>query len=61
MGVGQKLQDERLRQGLSLEEIEEETKIRKYYLEALEQENYDVLPPRFMRLDLLENTLRYLV
>lgn len=46
MGVGQKLQDERLRQGLSLEEIEEETKIRKYYLEALEQENYDVLPPQ---------------
>ena len=34
MGVGQKLQDERLRQGLSLEEIEEETKIRKYYLES---------------------------
>ena len=46
MGVGQKLQDERLRQGLSLEEIEEETKIRKYYLQALEQEDYEVLPPQ---------------
>lgn len=46
MGVGQRLQEERLRQGFSLEEIEEETKIRKYYLQALEEENYQVLPPR---------------
>jgi cytoskeleton protein RodZ len=46
MGVGQKLQEERLRQGFSLEEIEEETKIRKYYLQALEEEDYKVLPPR---------------
>jgi cytoskeletal protein RodZ len=28
MGVGEKLQEERLRQGFTLEEIEEETKIR---------------------------------
>lgn len=46
MGVGQRLQEARLRQGFSLEEIEEETKIRKYYLQALEEENYKVLPPR---------------
>jgi cytoskeletal protein RodZ len=46
MGVGEKLQEERLRQGFTLEEIEEETKIRKYYLQALEEENYKVLPPR---------------
>lgn len=46
MGVGQRLKEERLRQGLSLEEIEEETKIRKYYLQALEEENFQVLPPQ---------------
>lgn len=52
MGVGEKLQEERLRQGFTLEEIEEETKIRKYYLQALEEENYKVLPPGFMPLGL---------
>lgn len=46
MGVGQRLQEERLQQGFSLEQIEEETKIRKYYLQALEEENYRVLPPQ---------------
>jgi len=46
VGVGQRLKEERLRQGLSLEEIEEETKIRKYYLQALEEENFQVLPPQ---------------
>jgi cytoskeletal protein RodZ len=30
---------------LALEEVEEETKIRKYYLEALENGNFRVLPP----------------
>lgn len=46
MEFGQRLRDERLKQGLSLEEIEEETKIRKYYLEALEKENFRALPPQ---------------
>lgn len=42
MGVGEKLQEERLRQGFTLEEIEEETKIRKYYLQALEEESVGI-------------------
>ncbi|MGI6412202.1 MAG: helix-turn-helix domain-containing protein [Syntrophomonadaceae bacterium] len=46
MGWGQQLKEQRERKGLSLEAIEEETKIRKYYLEALERENFSVLPPR---------------
>lgn len=45
MEFGRKLKDARIRLGLSLAEIEEETKIRKYYLEALEAENFAVLPP----------------
>lgn len=45
MEFNEKMREERLRQGWSLEEIEEETKIRKYYLEALENGNFRVLPP----------------
>lgn len=45
MEFNKRLREERLRQGWSLEEVEEETKIRKYYLEALENGNYRVLPP----------------
>ncbi|HWP96184.1 MAG TPA: RodZ domain-containing protein [Syntrophomonadaceae bacterium] len=45
MEFGQRLRDERLKQGLSLDEIEEETKIRKYYIEALEREDFRALPP----------------
>lgn len=46
MGAGERLWEERLKQGLTLEEVEEETKIRKYYLQSLEQEDYQVLPPQ---------------
>lgn len=45
MEFNQRLREERLRQGFSLEEVEEETKIRKYYLDALENGNFRVLPP----------------
>lgn len=45
MEFNKRLREERLRQGWSLEEVEEETKIRKYYLDALENGNFRVLPP----------------
>lgn len=45
MEFNRRLREERLRQGWSLEDVEEETKIRKYYLEALENGNFAVLPP----------------
>ncbi len=45
MGFGRRLRDARIASGLSFADIEEETKIRKYYLEALENENFKVLPP----------------
>ena len=32
--------------GLTLEHIEEETKIRKLYLDAIEKERFNILPPR---------------
>lgn len=46
MEFGKKLRDERLKLGLSLEDIEEETKIRKFYLNALEEEDFGSLPPQ---------------
>ncbi len=46
MGIGEKLKNERIKQGYSLQEVEEDTKIRKYYLDALENDNYEVLPPK---------------
>jgi len=45
-GEGEILRKAREEKGLSYSEIEEVTKIRSWYLEALEKENYDVLPGR---------------
>ncbi|MDD3897365.1 MAG: DUF4115 domain-containing protein [Syntrophomonadaceae bacterium] len=46
MSFGEKLREVREAMGYSLDYIEEETKIRKLYIEALEQETFEVLPPR---------------
>ncbi len=43
--LGQMLRETRESMGISLAEAEEATKIRKKYLQALEDGNYDVLPP----------------
>ena len=45
-GFGQKLRVEREKQGLDLNVVSEETKIRKLYLNALEEEDFAILPPR---------------
>ena len=45
-GFGEKLRGEREKQGYTLEHVEEETKIRKIYLRALEEEKFETLPPR---------------
>jgi cytoskeleton protein RodZ len=42
--IGSSLREARLRQGLDFPEIETGTKIRGKYLQALEDENFDVLP-----------------
>jgi cytoskeletal protein RodZ len=46
MNFGQKLKETRNMKGYSLDYIEEETKIRKLYINALEQENFKILPPK---------------
>lgn len=43
-GVGNKLRDARVRRKLSLHEVEEATKIRARYLQAIEDEDWDQLP-----------------
>jgi len=45
--LGQLLREARLEKGLSLEEVENLTKIRKRYLEAIEEGQYKVLPGSF--------------
>ena len=42
--IGNSLREARLRQGLDLARVEDETKIRAKYLQALEDERFDVLP-----------------
>lgn len=44
MPIGEVLRNARLEKGYSFEYLEEATKIRAKYLEALENENFDVLP-----------------
>jgi len=47
MDVGAKLKESRLAQGLSLDQLQEITKIQKRYLVAIEEGNLDILPGKF--------------
>lgn len=44
ISVGQRLQEERTRKGLSIEDVAQTTKIRKNFLEHIEKGEYDKLP-----------------
>ncbi len=45
-GFGVRLRETRESYGITLEQVEAETKIRKLYVEALENENFSILPPQ---------------
>ncbi|SFD79136.1 protein RodZ, contains Xre-like HTH and DUF4115 domains [Lentibacillus persicus] len=47
MGIGERLKEARVEQNMSLESLQETTKIQKRYLEAIEQENFKILPGTF--------------
>lgn len=60
MQFGQVFRDKRLSLGLTLEHIEEETKIRKLYLDAIEKERFNILPPRVYATGFVKKYARYL-
>jgi len=42
--IGNSLREARIRRGLTIKDVEDITKIRSKYLEALEENDYEVLP-----------------
>ena len=60
MEIGQMLRQAREEKCLTLEQIEEKTKIRRKYIEALENENYEVLPGAVYVKAFIKTYARYL-
>ena len=58
--IGRRLEQKRKERGLSLEEVEQATKIRKRYLEGLEREDYAVLPDGVYAQGFLKTYANYL-
>ncbi|MEW6661172.1 MAG: helix-turn-helix domain-containing protein [Bacillota bacterium] len=59
-GVGEQLRQARLKQGIDLKEAESATKIRLRYLEALENEEFNVLPGRVYVIGFLRTYAKFL-
>jgi cytoskeleton protein RodZ len=57
---GDILRSRRQEMGYTLEQIEEETKIRRYYLKALEEERFEVLPGRVYAIGFVRRYARFL-
>jgi transcriptional regulator with XRE-family HTH domain len=58
--IGFKLKEARESRGLTLEKVEEETKIRKKYILAMEQDQFQLLPGPIYARAFLKNYARYL-
>jgi transcriptional regulator with XRE-family HTH domain len=58
--LGELLKEARQNKGASLEEIEEEIRIRKKYLQALEEEDFSIMPPEVYVKGFLRNYAIYL-
>lgn len=58
--IGEILRNTRIEKGLSYQEIETDTRIRCRYLEALEDENWDILPEDVYTKGFLSSYARYL-
>src|ERR687883_383227 len=59
-GIGRYLEQKRKERGLSLEEVEQATKIRKRYLTGLEREDYAMLPDAVYARGFLKTYANYL-
>jgi len=59
-GIGRLLEQKRKERGLTLEEVEQATKIRKRYLTGLERENYAILPDAVYARGFLKTYANYL-
>ncbi len=60
MEIGKTLKEAREAMGLSLEAVEEETKIRRKYIQALEQEQFQILPGSIYAKAFLKNYAKFL-
>ncbi|MGD0152237.1 MAG: RodZ domain-containing protein [Thermacetogeniaceae bacterium] len=60
MGIGELLRSERESRGLTLNDVEDATKIRTSYIKALEAEKFDELPGEVYCLGFLKNYARFL-
>ncbi len=58
--LGELLKEARQNKGVSLEEVEEEIRIRKKYLQALEEEDFSLMPPEVYVKGFLRNYAIYL-
>lgn len=58
--IGKRLQKARRCKEISLQQVSEETKISKEYLEALEKEEYDVFPAKVYVVSFIRSYARYL-
>ncbi len=58
--IGETLRSAREAKGINLQQAEEDTKIRKKYLQALEEEDYERLPGRVYAKGFLRNYAKYL-
>ena len=58
--LGQKLKEAREAKGLSLRDVEEATKIRKKYLQALENETFEVIPGKTYSKGFVKNYSNFL-
>lgn len=58
--VGQRLREERLRQGLTIEEVARNTKIRSQFISAIERGNYKTLPSSAYVYGFVKNYISFL-
>lgn len=58
--AGEKLKEERLKQGLTLEEVSQGTKIRKNFLDAIEKSEYEKLPASTFAQGFVRNYTQFL-